>query len=47
MEKVNNNGDPEQQEVGADQQQVSTDTLTLQSALYAQPLTCGACPIVA
>ena len=47
MEEVNNNGDPEQREVGADHYQVSTDPLTLQSALCAQPLTCGACPIVA
>ena len=49
MEEVNNNGVPEQREVGADHiiYQVSTDPLTLQSALCAQPLTCGACPIVA
>ena len=47
MEKVSNNGDPERREVGAAHQQVSTDPQTFQSALCAQPLTRGACPIVA
>jgi len=47
MEMVKQNDLPEQREVGAANHQVSTDPRTLQSALCAQPLTCGACPIVA
>lgn len=47
MEMVKQNDLPERREVGAANHQVSTDPRTLQSALCAQPLTCGACPIVA
>ena len=47
MEMVKQNDLPERREVGAANQQVSTDPQTFQSALCAQPLTRGACPNVA